>query len=95
MPTRRFLALPRPGEPIRVGIVSGYFREGHAIWRIPIKGWITQLDRKRFQVFGYHTGTADDEAAATARRALRPFRVRRKVHRAHGAPKFSPTPRTS
>jgi protein O-GlcNAc transferase len=59
---------PVPGQPIRVGIVSGYFREGHAIWRIPIKGWLTQLDRSRFQVFGYHTGNADDEAAATARK---------------------------
>ncbi len=58
---------PSSGERIRVGIVSGYFREGHAIWRIPIKGWLTQLDRKRFQVFAYHTGTADDDAAATAR----------------------------
>ena len=64
---------PTPGEPIRVGIVSGYFREGHAIWRIPIKGWITQLDRARFRIFGYHTGTADDEAAATARRVCDRF----------------------
>lgn len=46
-------AAPAPVERIRVGIVSGFFRN-HSNWKIPIKGWLSQLDRKRFQVFGYH-----------------------------------------
>jgi predicted O-linked N-acetylglucosamine transferase (SPINDLY family) len=50
---------PGPGEKIRVGIVSGFFRR-HSNWKIPIKGWLTQLDRRRFHVICYHTGTVQD-----------------------------------
>jgi protein O-GlcNAc transferase len=62
-------AMPSPPaahEPIRVGIVSGYFRQ-HSNWKIPIKGWLENLDRQRFRVFGYHTGAQTDGATeATA-----------------------------
>jgi predicted O-linked N-acetylglucosamine transferase (SPINDLY family) len=57
---------PAAGEPIRLAIVSGFFRQ-HSNWKIPIKGWLTMLDRTRFRVFGYHTGVERDgetEAAA-------------------------------
>lgn len=58
---------PRPDEPVRVGIVSGFFR-AHANWNIPISGWLGQLDRRRFRMFGYHTGSIADAqtSAATA-----------------------------
>jgi protein O-GlcNAc transferase len=57
---------PRSGEPVRVGFVSGFFRQ-HANWIIPIKGWLSQLDRRRFRIFGYHTGsTVDAETSAAA-----------------------------
>ena len=52
--------LPRPNEPVRLGFVSGYFR-GHAATRIQLKGWISQLDRRQFRVFGYHTGFERDD----------------------------------
>jgi predicted O-linked N-acetylglucosamine transferase (SPINDLY family) len=55
-------ALPPPpaaGEPIRVGIVSGFFRQ-HSNWKIPIKGWLKMLNRDRFRLFGYHTGAERD-----------------------------------
>jgi len=54
------LATP-PGEtePVRVGIVSGFFRQ-HSNWKLPIKGWLSQLDRRRFRAFGYHTGNQED-----------------------------------
>ncbi len=62
-------ALPPPPaahEPIRLGIVSGFFRR-HSNWKIPIKGWLKMLDRNRFHVFGYHTGVErDGETAAAA-----------------------------
>ena len=68
---------PAPGEPIRVGIVSAHFF-GHSNWKIPIKGWLGQLDRNRFKIFGYHLGvTRDgntDQAAAMCDRF---------VHRPH------------
>lgn len=54
-----------PGERVRVGIVSGYFRR-HSNWKIPIKGWVSQIDRSRFEVFGYHTGTTRDRETDAA-----------------------------
>ncbi|MBI2716832.1 MAG: tetratricopeptide repeat protein [Rhizobiales bacterium] len=50
---------PAAGEPVRIGIVSGFFYL-HSNWKIPIKGWLSQLDRKRFKLFGYHVGTRRD-----------------------------------
>ena len=50
---------PAPAERVRVGIVSGFFRS-HQNWRIPIQGWLGQLDRSRFRLFGYHVGAARD-----------------------------------
>jgi protein O-GlcNAc transferase len=57
---------PAPGEPVRVGIVSGHFRR-HANWRIPIGGWLGELDRSRFRLFGYHTGAESDAQTQRAR----------------------------
>ncbi len=56
---------PASGEPIRVGIVSGFFFR-HSNWKIPIKGWISQLDRSRFRVTGYHLGTMHDDQTEVA-----------------------------
>jgi protein O-GlcNAc transferase len=50
---------PGAGEPLRVGIVSGFFRQ-HSNWKLPIKGWLSQLDRRRFRIFGYHTSALTD-----------------------------------
>lgn len=60
------LALPpAPGEPIRVGIVSNFFHL-HSNWKIPIKGWLSQLDRNRFKFFGYYLGKIKDPATDIA-----------------------------
>ena len=56
---------PAPAEPVRVGFVSGFFRH-HSNWKIPIKGWLSQLDRRQFQVFGYHTGGDRDGETESA-----------------------------
>jgi len=56
---------PAPGEPIRLGIVSSFFYR-HSNWKIPIKGWISQLDRSRFRVTGYHLGAIHDEQTDAA-----------------------------
>ena len=57
---------PGPHEPVRLGIVSGFFRQ-HSNWKIPIKGWLKMLDRDRFHVSGYHTSAErDDETDAAA-----------------------------
>src|SRR5260370_1236334 len=57
---------PAPNQPIRLGIVSGFFRQ-HSNWKIPVKGWLQNLDRDRFHVSGYYTSAeCDDETDAAA-----------------------------
>ena len=58
-PAAGLATAPAPGEPLRVGIVSGFFRQ-HSVWKVGIRGWVTQLDPARFQVFGYHTASKQD-----------------------------------
>lgn len=58
---------PALGEPVRVGIVSGYFRQ-HSVWKVGIRGWVTELDPKRFQVFCYNTSYKEDAETAIARK---------------------------
>jgi protein O-GlcNAc transferase len=56
---------PASNEPVRVGIVSGFFRQ-HSNWKIPIKGWLKLLDRTRFHVSGYYTSGERDHETAVA-----------------------------
>jgi protein O-GlcNAc transferase len=56
---------PGPRQPIRLGIVSGFFKQ-HSNWKIPIKGWLENLDRDRFSLLGYHTGAERDAETDTA-----------------------------
>ena len=66
-PTSSLPRPPGPEEPVKIGIVSAFFHQ-HPVWNLLIKGWISQLDRKRFQIFGYHIGTHRDmetDVAAT------------------------------
>jgi tetratricopeptide (TPR) repeat protein len=57
---------PAPGERVRIGIVSAFFHQ-HSVWKVGLRGWVTQLDPRRFEVFGYHTGTKQDGETALAR----------------------------
>lgn len=61
-----------PGEPLRIGIVSGYFFR-HSNWKIPIKGWVENLDRKRFELYGYYTGNVSDAETVAAKRSFKKF----------------------
>ena len=53
-------------EPLRIGIVSGFFNI-HSVWKIPISGWIKNLDKQRFSLYGYYTGHKKDKATDEAR----------------------------
>ena len=55
----------KAGERIRIGIACGFFR-AHSVWKAPVKGWVTQLDRQRFEVFCYHTGSILDDDTKSA-----------------------------
>jgi len=65
---------PRPsaGERIRLGIVSGYFRE-HTIHKLFLEGWLAELDRSRFEVIGFHTGHLSDAVTARSARLCQRF----------------------
>ena len=58
-PPAPLAARPRAGERIRLGIVSGFFCD-HTIFKLFLEGWMTQLDRGRFEVMGFHTGHVAD-----------------------------------
>ena len=58
-------AAPTEKEPVRVGFVSSFFKN-HSNWKIPLKGWMSQLDRKRFRIFAYHLGKESDDETAVA-----------------------------
>lgn len=49
----------RSSQRLRVGIVSGFFYD-HTIWHLLLRGWLGQMDRSRFELFCYHTGTRRD-----------------------------------
>jgi predicted O-linked N-acetylglucosamine transferase (SPINDLY family) len=61
-----------PDEKVRVGFVSGCFYR-HSVWKIPLKGWVENLDRNRFELFGYHTGWKQDEETARAAQVFDKF----------------------
>ncbi|MCC7017485.1 MAG: tetratricopeptide repeat protein [Rhodospirillales bacterium] len=65
----------RPAEPdgrLRVGFLSAYFRL-HVVPRL-CAGWIEKLDRRRFKVFGYHTGPENDNITRLIARQCEVFR---------------------
>lgn len=71
-PAARLATSPEPGEAVRVGIACGQFWS-HSVWKTNLRGWLSQLDKQRFQLFGYYTGTKQDEETATAERQFLRF----------------------
>jgi protein O-GlcNAc transferase len=59
-------------EPFRIGFASGFFHS-HSVWKIPIKGWIENIDKRRFKLYGYYTGTIKDNQAEVARQCFSQF----------------------
>lgn len=60
------------GEPLRVGIVSGFFHF-HSAFKYPVKGWLEAMDKTKFKIFGYYTGTKQDTCTDMARNACARF----------------------
>jgi predicted O-linked N-acetylglucosamine transferase (SPINDLY family) len=59
-------AVRAPGNRIRMGVVCGQVRR-HPVWDIVLRGLIAHLDRRRFEIFIYHTGAMADDETAWAR----------------------------
>ncbi|WP_374449336.1 tetratricopeptide repeat protein [Stella sp.] len=57
---------PAPGERIRVGILSAFFRH-HSNWKMRLRAWLEDLDRDRFEVHAYFPGEGADAETARAR----------------------------
>jgi protein O-GlcNAc transferase len=55
----------RNGERLKIGFVSGHFCS-HTVWKLMLRGWTSQLDRRRFEVIGYYTGVIADAETGTA-----------------------------
>lgn len=51
---------------IKVGIVSGYFYN-HSNWKVPIRGWIENVNKDRFRLYGYYTNNIKDDATNIAK----------------------------
>jgi predicted O-linked N-acetylglucosamine transferase (SPINDLY family) len=70
----KLLNLPKlePDEKVRIGFISGYFRE-HSVWKIPLKGWIENLNREKFELFGYYTDSIKDEETGAAQKNFAKF----------------------
>ncbi len=43
----------KANEPLRIGFVSGHFRE-HTVWKLMLHGWLKHLDKEQFQLYGYY-----------------------------------------
>ncbi|MEH2285550.1 MAG: tetratricopeptide repeat protein [Nostoc sp.] len=59
-------------QKVRVGIISGFF-SSHSNWKIPIKGWVENLDRSEFELFGYHTAVRKDSSTISANKSFDKF----------------------
>lgn len=57
---------------IRVGIISGFFCI-HSNWKIPIKGWIENLGRTRFDLYAYYTRKKKDRVTSLANQYFKRF----------------------
>jgi protein O-GlcNAc transferase len=62
-PAAPLASSPAPGNRIRLGIVSGFFCD-HTLFKLFLEGWLTGLDRGRFEVIGFHTGRVVDATTA-------------------------------
>ena len=58
--------VPPPRERIRIAVVSGQVRR-HPVWDVVLRGILAHLDRRRFDVVVYHTGSMTDEETTWAK----------------------------
>ena len=64
----------KDGEKIRVGIVSAFFYS-HSNWKIPIQGWVENIDKSRFELFGYYCDLKQDPYTQMAARFFSKFEM--------------------
>lgn len=62
-----------PRDRIRVVIVCGQIRRHHPVWDMLLRGIVGYMDRKRFEIFLYHTGSIIDDETEWARSRVERF----------------------
>jgi protein O-GlcNAc transferase len=55
-----------PRERVRIAVVSGQVRQ-HPVWDVVLRGIVAHLDRRRFDLVLYHTGSITDEETTWAK----------------------------
>ena len=61
-----------PRERIRIAVVSGQVRR-HPVWDVVLRGIVAHLDRRRFEIVLYHTGSLTDEETIWAKERVERF----------------------
>ncbi|MBP5971190.1 tetratricopeptide repeat protein [Brasilonema sp. CT11] len=69
----QLISVPKlqPNEKVRVGFLTGFFRN-HSCWKL-VRGWVENLDRSEFELFGYHTDQRRDHHTQTAAKVFDKF----------------------
>ncbi len=66
------LATPVKSGRIRIGIVSEFIYD-HPVWQAILKGWLTGIDRSRFDIHVFYLGVKSDPETEFARSASTSF----------------------
>lgn len=59
--------LAAPRTRLRLGIVCGQIRRHHPVWEVLLRGIVAHMERNRFEIFLYHTGSIVDDETEWAR----------------------------
>lgn len=63
--------------PVRVGIASAHLND-HSVWHAIVKGWVTNLDRRRFEIFLFNLDGKNDSETVLAMQWARHTEDRRR-----------------
>jgi predicted O-linked N-acetylglucosamine transferase (SPINDLY family) len=64
--------VPPKREKLRIGIATSFFTR-HSNWKSKSKGWIENLNRRDFALYGYHLGRKSDDVTVLAERSFEHF----------------------
>ena len=60
-------------DRIRIGVLSSHVRRRHPVWEVILRGILTHIDRRRFEVFLYHPSPIRDTETEWAERSVDRF----------------------
>jgi len=53
-------------KPLKLGLVSGHIHQ-HSVWDALVRGWVENIDKNRFELFFFYTGTIKDKETEFAK----------------------------